>query len=452
MSTNYQWQNHLLPKAPRAHQHLVWVLASLCFSFLVWAHFSSLEEVTRGNGKVVPSSRIQIIQSLDGGIIEELLVHEGLFVEKNAPLMRIDATRFASDLAQRAQEVLNLQFSVARLKAQLDSINIASENEDTRWQQQLFIDNQPIVLPDTLLQTWPELAQQHQNDYHNSIEQLKTQLAIQSQVIQQKENELKELATKANTLEISLQLVKRELSITEPLEIRGIVSEVELLKLQRQANDINGELEALQQLRPSLQLERNEAILRRREIALAYLTETQAAYNEQNGQLARLNQANIGAQDKVDRTLLRAPVTGIIKAINIATIGGVVQPGADLIEIVPSEDRLLIEAQIAPKDIAFLRPGLRASVKITAYDFTQYGGLQGTVEQIGADTVTDKNGNSYYIIRIRTDNNRLGRADEALPIIPGMTTTVDVLTGEKSVLAYLLKPILRAKNTALRER
>lgn len=451
-ASRYDWDDELLFHPPVYKRKLVWVLTAMVTSFLIWAALSTLDEVTRGLGKVVPSSQVQVIQSLDGGIIEELMVREGMVVEQGTPLLRIDATRFASDLAQREQETLSLRFAVHRLQAQLNSVTVTEHGTQVDWAHQVMVTPQPLELPQELVNSWPGLARQQQADYLNRIEQLQNQLNIHEQAIHKKENELKELSTRLKTLGISLQLVQRELEITKPLEQRGIVSEVELIKLQRQANDVEGELASLRQLRPSLLLERDEAVLQRREIALVFLSETQAEFNEMDAQLARLTKANIGAQDKVDRTLLLSPVAGTIKSLKVNTLGGVVQPGEPLIEIVPSEDNLLVEAQIAPKDIAFLRPGLPATVKVTAYDFTRYGGLNGTVEHISADTITDEEGNSFYVVRIRTDSNKLGKAEAQLPIIPGMVTSVDVLTGEKSVLAYLLTPILRAKENALRER
>ncbi|WP_051202008.1 HlyD family type I secretion periplasmic adaptor subunit [Ferrimonas senticii] len=443
-ANRYHWDEQLLAQPPIYHRQLIWLLAALVFSFLLWAGISTIDEVTRGAGKVVPSSQVQVIQSVDGGVVEQILVREGMQVDAGSALLRIDATRFASDLAQREQEALSLAFSVERLQAQLGSVNVGP--------QQLTIKPLPLAFAPALLEQSSTLAEQQRADYQHRLEQLQNQLQIQAQAISKKENELKELATRTKTLGVSLQLVQRELEITKPLAARGIVSEVELIKLQRQANDVAGELAALRQLRPSLLLERDEAALQRREIALTFLAESQAELNEQSAQLARLNKANIGAQDKVDRTLLLSPVAGTVKSLNINTIGGVVQPGEPLLEIVPSEDQLLIEAKILPKDIAFLRPGLPATVKISAYDFTRYGGLSGTVEHISADTISDEEGNPFYVVRIRTDSNRLGDGDKPLPIIPGMITSVDVLTGEKTILAYLLTPLLRAKESALRER
>jgi adhesin transport system membrane fusion protein len=243
------------------------------------------------------------------------------------------------------------------------------------------------------------------------------------------------------------------LELTRPLAKKGIVPEVELLKLERAVNDAQGELNSLRLLRPKLKAALDEAILKRREAVFVYAADLRAQLNETQTRLSRMNEAQVGAQDKVSKAIITSPVNGTIKTTHINTLGGVVQPGVDIIEIVPSEDQLLIETKILPKDIAFLHPGLPAVVKVTAYDFTRYGGLKGTVEHISADTSQDEEGNSFYLIRVRTEESSLIKDDGTqMPIIPGMLTTVDVITGQRSILEYILNPILRAKDTALRER
>ncbi len=269
----------------------------------------------------------------------------------------------------------------------------------------------------------------------------------------QKQQETQELKTKIQTLKSSSKLVSRELDLTKPLAKKGIVPEVELLKLQRQLNDIRGEISALQQMQPKVKAAQDEAILKRREAVLAFNNETRAKLNELQTKLSRLNQAKVGSQDKVNKAVITSPVNGTIKTIHINTLGGVVRSGEDIVEIVPTEDQLLIEAKIQPKDIAFLHSGLPAVVKVTAYDFTRYGGLNGTLEHISADTTQDEEGNSFYLVRVRTEKSNLTRKDGTpMPIIPGMLTSVDIITGKRTVLDYILNPILRARDTALRER
>ncbi len=441
----------IMTDAPTGHRITIWALFLLVVSFVIWAYFSELDQVTTGLGKVIPSSQVQVIQSLDGGILQDLYVQEGMIVTKGQPLARIDDTRFRSDFAQQEQEVYSLRANILRLNAELDSIFISDVARD--WRQQVKITKTPLVFPQDLLSAEPELVQNQQADYSGRLDNLSNQLEILARQIQQRQQESAELASKISTLNTSFQLVSRELELTRPLADKGIVPEVELLKLERTVNDIQGELSSLRLLRPKVKASLDEAILKRREAVFVYATESRAQLNEMQTKLNRMNQAQVGAQDKVSKAVITSPVNGTIKTVHINTLGGVVQPGVDIIEIVPSEDQLLIETKIIPKDIAFLHPGLPAVVKVTAYDFTRYGGLNGVVEHISADTTQDEEGNSYYLVRVKTEQSSLVKDDgTAMPIIPGMLTSVDVITGQRSILEYILNPILRAKDTALRER
>jgi adhesin transport system membrane fusion protein len=249
-----------------------------------------------------------------------------------------------------------------------------------------------------------------------------------------------------------LNLANRELALTRPLAEKNIVPEIELLKLERTSNDLNGQLNALRLLIPKHESALQEAVLKRRELVLKYRADARAQLNEKQGFLSRITEAQVGVKDKVSKALITSPVAGTIKTLHINTLGGVVKPGQVLLEIVPSEDKLLVEAKIIPKDIAFIHLGLPARVKITAYDFTRYGGLEGTVEHISADTTQDEEGNSYYIVRIRTIESNMNRKNKQdMPIIPGMMTSVDIMISKRTVLEYMLNPILRAKEMALRE-
>ena len=441
----------MMTDAPTSHRLIIWSLAAMIVCFLVWAYFSELDQVTTGMGKVIPSSQIQVIQSLDGGIMQEMYVKEGMMVTKGQALMRIDDTRFRSDYEQQAQEVYSLQANVVRLSSELSSITITSMSVD--WREQVKITPSPLQFPRMLIEKEPALVQRQSNEYTGRLDSLINQLAILARQIQQKQQESKELASKINTLSRSYQLVSRELELTKPLAVKGIVPEVELIKVERVVNDIRGELASLRLLRPKLKSSQDEAILKRREAVLNFAADARTQLNELQTKLSRMNEAQVGAQDKVDKAEIISPVNGTIKTIHINTLGGIIQPGVDIIEIVPSEDQLLIETKILPKDIAFLHPGLPAIVKVTAYDFTRYGGLNGVVEHISADTTQDEEGNSFYLVRVRTGLSSLTKDDGTkMPIIPGMLTSVDVITGKRSVLEYILNPILRAKDTALRER
>ncbi|MGP1722342.1 HlyD family type I secretion periplasmic adaptor subunit [Shewanella frigidimarina] len=441
----------MMTDAPSGHRLIIWSLAAMMVCFFIWAYFSELDQVTSGTGKVIPSSQIQIIQSLDGGILQEIYVQEGGIVTKGQPLARIDDTRFRSDFDQQEQEVFGLQTNIIRMRTELDSIIISDMSSD--WRQQVKITKQNVVFPQTIIDEEPELVKRQQEEYSIRLDNLSNQLEILVRQIQQRQQEIEELASRISTLTTSYQLVSRELELTRPLARKGIVPEVELLKLERTVNDIQGELQSVRLLRPKVKASMDEAILKRREAVFVYATDLRAQLNEMQTKLSRMNQAQKGAFDKVSKAVIASPVIGTIKKINFNTLGGVVQPGEEIMEIVPSEDKLLIETKITPKDIAFLHPGLPAIVKVTAYDFTRYGGLKGTVEHISADTSQDEEGNSFYIVKVRTQESSLMKDDGTeMPIIPGMLTSVDVITGKKSILEYILNPILRAKDTALRER
>ncbi len=439
----------ILTQTPTVHRLTIWSLAGLFSCFIIWAYFAELDRVTRGEGKIIPSSQVQIIQSLDGGILQELYVKEGMQVNKGQILARIDDTRFRSDMAQQTQEVDALRANIIRLRTELTSVLVA---DVPNWQQQVKIEKTQLQFPEDLSKNAPELIARNQDEYNTRLNNIENQVAIQGQQIKQREQEIKELTSKISTLESSLALINSELELTIPLARKNIVPQVELLKLQRTANDTKGELSALRLLKPKLKSSFEEAVLKRREAVFKYRTDARSVLNELQSSLSRLNEAQVSAQDKVSKALIVSPVVGTVKIIHINTLGGVVKPGEVLLEIVPSEDKLLVEAKIIPKDIAFIHVGLKAMVKISAYDFTRYGGLEGVVEHISADTTQDEDGNSFYIIRVRTnESSMLSRTNQEMPIIPGMMTSVDVIISKRTVLEYILNPLLRAKELALRE-
>jgi adhesin transport system membrane fusion protein len=439
----------ILTQTPTVHRLTIWSLAALFFCFLAWAYFADLDRVTRGVGKIIPSSQVQIIQSLDGGILQDLYVKEGMQVTKGQIIARIDDTRFRSDMAQQTQEVNALRANIIRLRTELSNVLIA-DIED--WQRQVKIDKNQLKFPAELNMSSPELVARNQDEYNTRLNNIENQVAIQGQQIMQRDQEVKEITSKISTLESSLELVNSELALTVPLAKKRIVPQVELLKLQRIVNDTKGELSALRLLKPKLRSSFKEAVLKRQEAVYKYRADARAVLNELQAKLSRLNEAQVGAQDKVSKALIISPVVGTVKTLHITTLGGVVKPGEVLLEIVPSEDKLLVEAKIIPKDIAFISVGLKAMVKITAYDFTRYGGLEGVVEHISADTTQDEEGNSFYIIRVRpAESNMKSKENQEMPIIPGMMTSVDVMIGKRTVLEYILNPLLRAKELALRE-
>lgn len=439
----------ILTQTPTIHRLTIWSLAAFFTCFIIWSYFAELDRVTRGVGKIIPSSQVQIIQSLDGGILQELYVKEGMQVTKGQIIARIDDTRFRSDMAQQTQEVDALRANIIRLRTELSNVLVADVDA---WQFQVKIEKTQLEFPEDLNTNSPQLVARNQDEYNTRLNNIENQVAIQGQQIKQREQEIKELTSKISTLKSSLMLVNRELKLTIPLAKRKIVPEVELLKLQRTVNDIKGELNALRLLKPKVKATFEEAVLKRREAVFKYRTDARALLNELQSKLSRLNEAQVGAQDKVSKALILSPVIGTVKTLHITTLGGVIKPGEVLLEIVPSEDKLLVEAKIIPKDIAFIHVGLPAKVKVTAYDFTRYGGLEGVVEHISADTTQDEEGNSFYIIRVRTTESSIRNRDNIdMQIIPGMMTSVDVMISKRTVLEYILNPLLRAKELALRE-
>jgi adhesin transport system membrane fusion protein len=440
----------MLTEVPSLHRLIIWSMAALFISFIIWAYFSELDKVTSGMGKIIPSSQIQIIQSLDGGVLQQMYVQEGMQVAKNQPIASIDDTRFQSDFAEQKQEVDSLRANIIRLRAELSSI-LVGNNDD--WTQQIEIIKQIPEYPEDLNLIAGLMVKEQQEEYSGRLDSLINQLAIQGEQIQQREQEITELESKIKTLDSSFQLAQKELALTKPLAEREIVSKIELFKLERSINDLGGELDAVRLLAPQLKSALQESILKRRETVLTYRSDVRAQLNEMQNRLSRINESQVSAQDKVNKALILSPVVGTIKTIYINTLGGVVKPGETIAEIVPTEDKLMVEARINPKDIGFIYPGLPAVVKITAYDFTRYGGLTGKVEHISASTTQDEEGNSFYLIRIRTDASSIKNSNnEDMPIIPGMLTNVDVITGKRTILDYILNPILRANEAALRER
>ncbi|MCJ2377601.1 HlyD family type I secretion periplasmic adaptor subunit [Vibrio sp. ZSDZ34] len=440
----------LLLGTPTSAKIMLWVVLLFFIAAVFWAKWAEIDKVTVGQGKVIPSSQVQVIQNLEGGLVKKIMVREGDLVEEGQQLILIDDTRFRSDFREREQQVINLTASVLQLSASLTSVVIQKNFDNSNWQQSVSLDFNKLVFPPVFEQEQPKLVRRHRAEYQQDLNNLNNQLSVITQQVRQKQQDLIELQARARNLREGYNLARNELEITAPLADEGVVPKVELLKLRRQVNDTRRELTSTELKIPTLRSAVREAMLSRIDAAQQFRSEQQEKLNQAQDKLSSMTESAVGLEDRVNRTVVVSPVNGTVKTLNINTVGGVIQPGMDIIEIVPNEDTLLVEAKIAPKDIAFLRPGLHAIVKFSAYDFTKYGGLDGTLEHISADTTQDEEGNSFYIVRIRTEVTNFGRGKE-LPIIPGMTASVDIITGKRTVLDYLLKPILSAQTNALRE-
>lgn len=409
-------------------------LLTLAFfaAFLAWANYAVLDEVTRGDARVVPSSRVQVVQNLEGGILSAILVREGQVVGKGDVLVRIDNTVAEATFRETKSRYLALLAVVARLEAE--------------------VEDRAIEFPKDVLAQAPAAAAGQQALRRARKQQIQAELTILEAQAMQRRQEIVELKTRRATTGKTLSITREERKITGPLVKSGVMSRVTLLRLDREISALAGELEIVRQSIPRAESALKEAEERIHATVLSYRTAALADLNRQRTELQPLVETMKAGEDRVIRTEVRSPVRGTIKDIKQNTIGGIIQPGEDILEVVPLDDTLLIEARIRPADIAFLRPQQRATVKITAYDFSIYGGLKARVERISADTIQDERGDRFYRVLLRTDDNALSYQGRELPIIAGMTATVEVLTGSKTVLDYLLKPLLKARNRALRER
>ncbi len=399
---------------------------------IAWAGFTRLDEITIGEGHVIPASQVQVIQNLEGGIIAAVPVKVGDIVQKDQVIVRLDETRFASSVGESRVKESALQAKVARLVA-----------EST---------GQPFVIPQEIQDAEPQLAADEMTLYRNRQNELEATLGVLRQQVGQRGQEIAEKRARLTQLQESFNLISQELKMSKPLQAQGVMSDVEILRIERQVAETRGEMEGTRLAIPRLEAQLSEARTKLEGALAKFRADTATELAQTKAELAGTGATSVALEDRLTRTTIRAPLAGIVKSIKINTIGGVLQPGMEVMEIVPIEDNLLIEVKVKLSDVGFLKPGQGALVKISAYDFSVYGGLTGTVENISADAITTDKGESYYLVRIRTSQNFLGTSDKPLTIIPGMLATAHIRTGEKSVLSYLLKPLIKAKYEALRER
>lgn len=414
----------------RGSRLLIWGSLATVLVLVVWASLGYIDEVVRGQGKVVPSRQVQVVQSLDGGIVKEILVHPGEHVEKDQVILRIDPTRYGSSLGENKAELLALKAKAARLQA------LAS--------------GEAFKVPEDVMAAAPQLVEMERRMWESRSQELNTNVNMARDQLRQRQQELRETQANRDQASSSCSLTSEELTVTRPLLKSGAVSEVDLLRLQRDVARFCGEARATGAQVGRIHAAIQEAERKIQESELTIRNQSRAELSEVQGKLGTLEQGKVALEDRVKLAEVRSPVRGTINTLMANTVGGVVQPGKDILDIVPLDDTLLMEVQVHPRDIGFLHSGQGAEVKFTAYDFAIYGGLQGKLEQIGANTVTDEKGNSFYVVKVRTEKAHVG--DNSRPIIPGMQADVHILTGKRTLMQYLLKPILRAKSNALTER
>ncbi|MBF0174396.1 MAG: HlyD family type I secretion periplasmic adaptor subunit [Magnetococcales bacterium] len=412
---------------------LLWCVVLLVLSFLFWADHAEIDEVTHAEGQVVPSQKTQKIQNLEGGILAELLIGEGDHVKKDQVLLRIDSTLHEANLKKNRGEFLMLQAEIIRMKAE--------------------VDQKVPVFPKEMIEENRVLVANQMALFEARKQELERDLSILKLQSTQKGQELVELQTRRDGLKNSVRLLTKELSLKQPLLADGAVSPTELLQLERLLSEKQSDLAITEQSIPRAKSAMVEAEDRINKAKLAFIRETLSGIDQRHARLENFQEVAASDEDRIRRTEVTAPMDGIVKRMFLNTIGGIIHPGETILEITPIEDALIIEAWVMPKDVAFLRPGLPGAVTITAYDRAIYGTLEATLISLSADTFEDKEkGVGRYRIQMRTTENGFVRFGEKLPIIPGMTASVELMTGKKTVLDYLLKPIWRAKYRAMRER
>lgn len=416
----------------RSHLLLL-LIVGFVFVFIIWANFASLDEVTKGSGKVIPSSEIQVVSSLEGGIVDALLVHEGQEVKAGQPLVQLRDVQAASDLGSNKEKYLSLKAKSQRLQAE-------SEGKASP------------TFTDDVMKGAPVSVREETQAFRATQTSLLTQTQVLEQQAAQRRSEINEARTRISDLRQVISLAQQQRDMTAPLVERGSAPKMELLQLDRDLKERQTELNGYLTSLPRAQAAANEAEGRIKELKSSARAQAQTDLAATMAEMNALAPALNALEDRKTRTELRSPVNGTIKDMKVTTVGGVVQPGQPIIEVVPKDDQLLVEANVRPADIAFIYPKQPAVVKLTAYDYSIYGGLKGEVVDISADSITNEKGESFYRIRVRTSQTHLVRNGQTLNIIPGMVASVDILTGKKTVMEYLLKPFVKTLKSSMRER
>lgn len=414
------------------HIQLLTIVA-VVFTFIIWASFAHIDQVTHGDGKVIPSAQIQIVQHQEGGIVDAFLVKEGDRVKSGQVLMRLRDVGASSDLGASTQKYYGLQAKIARLQAEADGAGTP-------------------VFSDEIVKAVPESVQQELNTFKANRLKLDSEISVLKSQLNQRQQEVNELQTKITDTSRVISLAREETNMIRPLVEKGSAPKRDLLQMEQQMashqTDMNGYQAALPRARSAVveaQARLADAVTQMRATAQADLAQTQI-------DVQTIGQTLGALEDKKSRTDIRSPVDGIVKDIKINTVGGVVKPGDDVVEVVPDDGNLVVEARVRPADIAFIGAGQKATVKLTAYDFSIYGGLPAEVVDISADSITNEKGESFYRVKVRTKLTTLKHDGQELPIIPGMVATVDILTGKRTVMQYMLKPFFKTLDSAMGER
>lgn len=416
-------------QTPVKARGLLYLVSLVLFLLVVWSYFAEIDEVAKGDGKVIPSQQLQVLQSYDGGIVQDILVREGQTVKAGQVLLKVDPTRFLSSLEENTTQFAALAAKVQRLSA-LTQGDVLRFNRELREQAPTIVDNERKL-------------------YNSNLAELDEVAAGLDSRIMQRRQDVEEERANLSQYQNVLSLSKKELSVTKPLLASGAVSEIEILRLERQIVELEGNI-----TKSKVAIERGlnaieEEIIKKEEARLKLVNRWNQELTEATAEMATLQQSQTSLEDVVSQAALRSPINGTVQRLLINTIGGVITPGSAVVELVPQDDQLIVEAKVSPKDIAFIREGQQAILKFSAYDFTIYGGMSAEVQHISADAITNEKDETYYLVRLETKKSI---ADEALDILPGMIVQVDILTGKKTVLNYILSPLFNVTASALRER
>lgn len=420
-----------LQRTPRSLSIILWVMSFAFVFLMIWANFAQLDEITRGSGKIIPPEHIKKVQNLEGGIVSHINVHDGDAVKKGEVLVELDDLQFLSDREENRINLEKLNMKVARLNAEIDGT--------------------PYELSQAIINKNPSLYSQSQSLYQSDIMQHKHAIDALKEKREQTLNDIEDNSVKLANMMKNLKLTKKEFKIKQDLYSKRFISEVEFLQIQRSLNDLEQEIQSIKVSTKKLNATISEIDNSIEEKKQKFLNDAISNRNEAVYEISRLEEEQRSLQDKINRSDIVAPVDGVVKQVLVTTVGQVVQPGETMLEIVPSNQKMIAEVKVKPSDIAYIHLGQQAELKFSAYDYAIHGGIKGKVMHISADTITDDKKNNFYIVRLQLEKNYIGNKKDKKPIKTGMVVDADMLSGQKSVLDYLLKPILRGKNNAFSE-
>lgn len=416
---------------------VVIILAALFFIVMLgWAAIAEVDEITRADGRVVPVSKTQLIQSAEPGVVQEILVRPGQHVRRGDVLVRLDPTTSAATLGESQARAQALEAEVARLRTEHEG-DLRSE----------------YACPEHIQDIAPEICDNEANLLQARRESYLKNVSVLEERVEQRQRELHGAEADLHRLQETLGIAEREFALMAPLAQRNLVAKTDMLRAEREVSDLKGQIATGEQSIARIQAALRESNLQLQQALLQFRQEALSDLTAGLSELSVIRQTIRGAETRMSRTDIRSPVDGIVNRLDVNTTGAFVSPGTQVMDIVPVADKLLVEARIKPQDIAFIRPGQNATVKLTAYDFSIYGGIDGIVDTVSADSVFDEEEKeTFYIVLVRTEEAELRKGGKSLPVIPGMVAEVDILTGRKTILQYILKPFNQARNEALTER